>query len=125
LILILGLGHDNSPAVNRLIGVSGTAARASSTLTRPPWSTTGTSLTGRCGTWLAAQRLDHAVRLQSGVGVSQVAHGDLEPGGHLVLALKAAGHGGTNADVAEITGRLRQIENFLSASQPGDRSARL
>jgi hypothetical protein len=68
---------------------------------------------------------DHAVRLQSGVGVSQVAHGDLEPGARLVLALKAAGQGATNADVAEITGRLRQIENFLSACQPGDRSARL
>ena len=39
----------------------------------------------------------------------------LEPGGQLVLTLKAGEQGATKADVAELTSRLRRIESLLSA----------
>jgi uncharacterized membrane protein YcaP (DUF421 family) len=102
-------------AVNRLIAVSGTAARifdghATAVIDD------GHVIDGALRhLGLRRSELDHAVRLQNGDDVSQVAHGDLEPGGQLVLTLKAADQGATKADVAEITDRLRRIENLLSA----------
>jgi uncharacterized membrane protein YcaP (DUF421 family) len=66
---------------------------------------------------LRRSEIDHAVRLQNGDDVGQVAVGRLEPGGQLVLTLKAADQGATKADIAELTGRLGQIERLLGATR--------
>jgi uncharacterized membrane protein YcaP (DUF421 family) len=66
---------------------------------------------------LRRSELDHAVRLQNGDDISQVQRGSLEPGGQLVLDLKAAEQGATKADVAEITARLGRIEELLGAAR--------
>lgn len=59
--------------------------------------------------------LEHAVRMQNGDDVSEIANGILEPGGHLVLTLKPLEQGTTKADLAEVTERLVRIENLLAA----------
>jgi uncharacterized membrane protein YcaP (DUF421 family) len=56
------------------------------------------------------------VRLQNGDDVTQVAHGSLEPDGHLLLTLKAAQQTATKTDIAAITDRLRRIEGLLAAT---------
>jgi uncharacterized membrane protein YcaP (DUF421 family) len=66
---------------------------------------------------LRRSELDHAVRLQNGDDVSQIGLGRLEPGGQLVLTLKAAEQGATKADIAELTGRLGHIERLLGATR--------
>jgi uncharacterized membrane protein YcaP (DUF421 family) len=102
--------------VNRLIAVSATAARIfdgrATTVIRDG------HVVDRALRRLGMRRseLDHAVRLQNGNDVAQVDHGDLEPGGQLVLTLKAAEQSVTKADVAELTDRLRRIESLLSAT---------
>ena len=66
---------------------------------------------------LRRSELDHAVRLQNGDDVSQIGLGRLEPGGQLVLTLKAAEQGATKSDIAELTSRLGQIERLLGAAR--------
>jgi uncharacterized membrane protein YcaP (DUF421 family) len=102
-------------AVNRLIAVSSTAARIFDG--RPTTVISDGHVVERALRRLGLRRseLDHAVRLENGDDASQIARGDLEPGGQLVLTLKAAEQNATKADVAEITDRLRQIESMLSA----------
>jgi uncharacterized membrane protein YcaP (DUF421 family) len=66
---------------------------------------------------LRRSEIDHAVRLQNGDDVSQIGLGRLEPGGQLVLTLKAAEQGATQSDIAELTSRLGQIERLLGATR--------
>ena len=61
--------------------------------------------------------LDHAVRLQNGDDVSEIGSGRLEPAGQLVLTLKPGEQSATKDDVAELTRRLRRIEDLLTASR--------
>jgi uncharacterized membrane protein YcaP (DUF421 family) len=101
--------------VNRLIAASPAAARIfdgrPTTVIRQ-----GHVLDGalrRLG--LRRSEIDHAVRLQNGDDASEVAMGRLEPGGQLVLTLKAAEQAATKADIAELTTKLGQIEHLLGA----------
>ena len=66
---------------------------------------------------LRRSELDQAVRVQNGDDISQVQRGSLEPGGQLVLTLKAAEQGATKADIAEVTARLSRIEELLGAAR--------
>ena len=66
---------------------------------------------------LRRSELDHAVRLQNGDDVSEVQRGSLEPGGQLVLTLSRAEQSATKGDIAEITERLRRIEELLGAAR--------
>jgi uncharacterized membrane protein YcaP (DUF421 family) len=66
---------------------------------------------------LRRSELDLAVRLQNGDEIAEVERGSLEPGGQLVLTLKAGEQGATKADVDELTSRLGRIESLLSASR--------
>jgi uncharacterized membrane protein YcaP (DUF421 family) len=66
---------------------------------------------------LRRSEIDHAVRLQNGDDVSQVETGNLEPGGQLVLTLKAAEQGATKGDIAELADRLSRIERLLKAAR--------
>jgi uncharacterized membrane protein YcaP (DUF421 family) len=103
--------------VNRLIAVSPRAARifdgqATAVITGGHLIASALRRLG-----LRRSELDHAVRLQNGDDVTQVDHGSLEPGGQLVLTLKAAEQGATKADVAELAGRLGRIESLLRAAR--------
>jgi uncharacterized membrane protein YcaP (DUF421 family) len=104
-------------AVNRLIAVSATAARIfdgqATTVIRDGHVVE--AALRHLG--LRRSELDHAVRLQNGDDVSEVGLGSLEPGGQLVLTLKAAEQGATKADIAELTSRLGQIERLLSVTR--------
>jgi uncharacterized membrane protein YcaP (DUF421 family) len=101
--------------VNRLIAVSATAARIfdgrATTVIRDG------HVVDRALRRLGMRRseLDHAVRLQGGDDITEVDHGSLDPSGQLILTVKAGAQGATKSDVAERTGRLRRIENLLSA----------
>jgi uncharacterized membrane protein YcaP (DUF421 family) len=61
--------------------------------------------------------LEHAIRLQNGDDISEVGSGSLEPAGQLVLTLKPGEQSATKDDIAELTSRLRRIENLLSTSR--------
>jgi uncharacterized membrane protein YcaP (DUF421 family) len=63
---------------------------------------------------LRRSEIDHAVRLQNGDDIGQVQDGSLEPGGQLVLTLKAAEQNATKGDVAALTDRLLRIEGLLT-----------
>jgi uncharacterized membrane protein YcaP (DUF421 family) len=65
---------------------------------------------------LRRSEIDHAVRLQNGDDLKQVATGNLEPGGQLVLTLKHAEQGATKADVAGLVDRLSRIERLLDSA---------
>jgi uncharacterized membrane protein YcaP (DUF421 family) len=64
------------------------------------------------------RELDHAVRLQNGDDISQVDTGVLDPGGQLLLTLKAGEQGATKADIDRLTEQLARIEAAL-----GDRTS--
>jgi uncharacterized membrane protein YcaP (DUF421 family) len=104
-------------AINRLIAVNATAARIFDG--RPTTVIRDGHIVERALQQLGLRRseIDTAVRLQNGDDVSQVRLGSLEPGGQLVLTLKAADQGATKADIAELTSRLGQIEHLLSATR--------
>lgn len=68
--------------------------------------------------------IDHAVRIQNGNDVTEVADGRLAPGGHLVLTLKPGEQNATKDDVHRLDERLGAIEVALarlagSAGHPG------
>jgi uncharacterized membrane protein YcaP (DUF421 family) len=58
-------------------------------------------------------RLEAGLR-QNEDGIAQVQRGNLEPGGHLALTLSE--QGATNADIAEVTARLRRIGELPGAA---------
>jgi uncharacterized membrane protein YcaP (DUF421 family) len=101
--------------VNRLIAASATAARIFDG--RATTMITGGHVVDRALLRLGMRRseLDTAVRMQSADSVRDVETGSLEPGGQLVLTLKAGEQSATKSDVAELTGRLRRIEELLAA----------
>jgi uncharacterized membrane protein YcaP (DUF421 family) len=102
-------------AVNRLIASSATAARIFDG--RATAVIADGHIIDRALRRLALRRseVDNAVHLQNAADVSQIQDGCLEPGGQLVLTLKAAEQGATKGDIAELTSRLRRIESLLSA----------
>jgi len=67
---------------------------------------------------MRTEELDHAVRLQNGDAVGEVANAELEPGGQLVITLRPAMQDADKGDVAEILRRLEAIEGLLSARSP-------
>jgi uncharacterized membrane protein YcaP (DUF421 family) len=104
-------------AVNRLIASSATAARVfdgRATTVVTDGHVVEAALR-RLG--LRRSEIDHAVRLQNGDDVTEIALGSLEPGGQLVLTLKPAEQGATKADIADLTRRLGRIERLLSAGR--------
>ncbi len=101
--------------VNRLIAVNATAARifdGHATTVISSGRVVDRALR-RLG--MRRSELDTAVRVQSADNVTEVETGSLEPGGQLVLTLKAGEQGATKSGVAELTDRLRRIEKLLSA----------
>jgi uncharacterized membrane protein YcaP (DUF421 family) len=101
--------------VNHLIAVSATAARVFDG--RATTVISDGHVVDRALRRLGMRRseLNTAVHLQGAGAIAEVGRGSLEPGGQLVLTLKAGEQGATKSDVAELTHRLHRIENLLSA----------
>jgi uncharacterized membrane protein YcaP (DUF421 family) len=100
--------------VNRLIAVSATASRVFDG--RATAVITDGHVLNRALRRLGVRRseLDTAVHLQTAGDITQIGRGSLEPGGQLVLTLKAGEQSATKSDVAGLTDRLRRIEDLLS-----------
>ncbi len=64
---------------------------------------------------LRRRELDHAVRLQNGDDLAQVESGLFDPGGQLILTLKATEQGATKGDVERLAAQLARIEAQLAA----------
>jgi len=58
--------------------------------------------------------VDHAIRVQNGDDVSDIANGRMEPSGQLVLSLKPAEQSATKGDVARLNARLDRIDAALA-----------
>ncbi|PZS14163.1 MAG: DUF421 domain-containing protein [Pseudonocardiales bacterium] len=63
---------------------------------------------------LRRHELDHAVRLQNGDDLAQVETGVLDPGGQLILTLKADDQSATKGDIEELRAQLQRIEAHLA-----------
>jgi uncharacterized membrane protein YcaP (DUF421 family) len=73
---------------------------------------------------LRPSELEHAVRMQNGDGVAEVAKGTLEPSGHLVVTLKPEEQGATKGDIELLLTRLAGLEQRIAAgASPGLDSA--
>lgn len=73
-----------------------------------------------CGTWACgAASLTTPSGWRTAMTSSEIERGSLEPGGQLVLTLKAAEQGATRGDVADLTDHLRRIERLLKAARQG------
>ncbi len=103
-------------AINRLIARSPRAARVlegtSTTVIKdgalvPP-------AVRRLG--LRPQDLDHAVRIQNGDSLDEMQTGVLEPGGQLVLTLKASEQSATKQDIEHVLAQLAALDAKLAAS---------
>ncbi|MEP7180389.1 MAG: YetF domain-containing protein [Pseudonocardiales bacterium] len=57
--------------------------------------------------------LEHAVRLQNGDGISEVATGTFDPGGQLIITLKAGEQSASKGDVERLAAQLARIETQL------------
>jgi uncharacterized membrane protein YcaP (DUF421 family) len=63
---------------------------------------------------LRTSELDHAIRSQHGDDLDEIDHGELTPSGQFVLTLKPEEQSSTKADIADLTARLRHIEELLT-----------
>jgi uncharacterized membrane protein YcaP (DUF421 family) len=63
--------------------------------------------------------IEHAVRLQNGDDISDVAVGRLEPDGQLIIVLKPSEQNATHADVSGLEARLAVIEDLLASLAAG------
>jgi uncharacterized membrane protein YcaP (DUF421 family) len=63
---------------------------------------------------LRRHELAHAVRLQNGDDISEVAEGIFDPGGQLIVTLKHGDQGASKADVERLAAQLARIEAQLT-----------
>lgn len=63
---------------------------------------------------LRTSEIEHAVRVQNGDSIEEVADARLEPGGQLIVTLKEADQTATHSDVEAIQARLAAIEELLA-----------
>ncbi|MCX4774390.1 DUF421 domain-containing protein [Streptomyces sp. NBC_01260] len=68
---------------------------------------------------LRPSELEHAVRLQNGETVDDVALGSLEPDGHLVIVLKPSKTQASRGDIDRLEERLTTIETLLRSNAAG------
>ncbi|MFG2907085.1 DUF421 domain-containing protein [Kitasatospora sp. NPDC048286] len=64
---------------------------------------------------LRPSELEHAVRIQNGDDLGEVARARLEPDGQLLVELKADEQNATRGDVEDLRRRLAEIERLLAA----------
>ncbi|MFD8753572.1 DUF421 domain-containing protein [Kitasatospora sp. NPDC059577] len=73
---------------------------------------------------LRPSELEHAIRIQNGDTVSDVARARLEPDGQLLVTLKAGEQSATRDDVEDLRRRLETIERLLTEIADGRRPSR-
>ncbi|MFJ7906919.1 DUF421 domain-containing protein [Kitasatospora sp. NPDC096204] len=64
---------------------------------------------------LRPSELEHAIRIQNGDDLGEVARARLEPDGQLLVEIKADEQNATRGDVEELRRRLAEIERLLAA----------
>ena len=64
------------------------------------------------------EELEHAIRLQDGDDAKEIADGVLQPGGQLVLTLKAGEQDANHDDITALLRRLDRIEALLRPATP-------
>lgn len=73
---------------------------------------------------LRPSELEHAIRVQNGDNISDVARARLEPDGQLLVTLRAAEQSATKSDVQELREQLEAIERLLTSMAAGGRPPR-
>lgn len=68
---------------------------------------------------LRPSEVDHAIRVQNGDDISQVADGTMEPSGQLVLSLKPEDQSATKGDITDLNTRLDKIDALLAGLAGG------
>jgi uncharacterized membrane protein YcaP (DUF421 family) len=63
---------------------------------------------------LRPEEVEHAIRMQNGDGVSEVAEGRMEPTGQLIVTLKPEDQSASKGDIAHLNARLDAIEAALA-----------
>jgi uncharacterized membrane protein YcaP (DUF421 family) len=63
---------------------------------------------------LRPSEVDHAIRVQNGDGVSDIADGRMEPSGQLILSLKPEDQSATKGDITHLNTRLDKIDDLLA-----------
>jgi len=63
---------------------------------------------------LRPSEVDHAIRVQNGDGVSDIADGRMEPSGQLILSLKSEDQSATKGDITHLNTRLDKIDALLA-----------
>jgi uncharacterized membrane protein YcaP (DUF421 family) len=70
---------------------------------------------------LRPSEVDHAIRIQNGDAVSEIADGRMEPSGQLVLSLKPEDQSATKGDITQLNVRLDKIDALLAGLAGGGR----
>jgi uncharacterized membrane protein YcaP (DUF421 family) len=68
---------------------------------------------------LRPSEVDHAIRMQNGDAISDIATGTMEPSGQLVLSLKPEDQSATKGDIAHLNTRLDKIDALLAGLTGG------
>jgi uncharacterized membrane protein YcaP (DUF421 family) len=68
---------------------------------------------------LRPSEVDHAIRVQNGDGISEVADGTMEPTGQLILSLKPEDQSATKGDITDLNTRLDKIDALLAGLANG------
>ncbi|MFJ9460388.1 DUF421 domain-containing protein [Kitasatospora sp. NPDC101447] len=76
------------------------------------------------GLALRASELEHAIRIQNGDNVTDVARARLEPDGQLLVTLRPSEQNATRGDVEDLQRRLERIERLLADLADGRRPSR-
>lgn len=59
--------------------------------------------------------IEHAIRVQNGDDITEIATGQVEPNGQLVLSLRPQEQNASKADIAALNSRLKAIEAAIGA----------
>ncbi|MEH0109210.1 YetF domain-containing protein [Tersicoccus sp. MR15.9] len=101
---VINLAVERHPRVARLLDGSSTTVIEDGSV--------DASSTRRLG--IRRSELDHAVRLQHADDIADIADGQLDPSGRLLLTLKPAERSATKADVEARRAQLDRLESLLA-----------
>jgi uncharacterized membrane protein YcaP (DUF421 family) len=68
---------------------------------------------------LRPSEVDHAIRVQNGDDIGQIADGTMEPTGQLILSLKPEDQNATKGDITDLNTRLDKIDALLAGLSNG------
>jgi uncharacterized membrane protein YcaP (DUF421 family) len=68
---------------------------------------------------LRPSEVEHAIRVQNGDRISEIANGTMEPSGQLILSLKPEDQSATKGDITHLNTRLDKIDALLARLADG------